>query len=220
MAAKVDAFLQKTGRGNGKLLGFCGHATRGRRRIFRDRSWADPPGGGAGPIGQPVRAALGGEAIEILLDETRTDEQRIEGFRDLMAERFDLPLISRYVLGSHWRRATPEQRDEYSTLFEKFLVSTYASRLGEYGGEILEVKSARQEGKKDTIVSTRIGKKGGPLVRVDWRVRKMDHGYKVVDVIIEGVSMVITQRDEFASVIRRAGGNVEGLLAKLRDKSG
>ena len=164
--------------------------------------------------------ALGGEAIEILLNETRTDEQRIQGFRDLMAERFDLPLISRYVLGSHWRRATPEQREEYSTLFERFLVSTYASRLGDYGGEILEVKSTRQEGKKDTIVSTRIGKKGGSLVRVDWRVRRMDHGYKIVDVIIEGVSMIITQRDEFASVIRRSGGNVEGLLAKLRDNSG
>ena len=164
-------------------------------------------------------AALGEDAIHILLDDSRSDEQRIQDFRDLMAERFDLPLISRYVLGSNWRRATPEQRNEYSTLFEEFLVSTYASRLGEYGGESLEVNSARREGKKDTIVSTTIGSGGGPLVKVDWRVREMEHGYKVVDVIIEGISMVITQRDEFASVIRRSGGSVEGLLAVLRGKS-
>lgn len=161
--------------------------------------------------------SLGDTAIEVLVDDTLTDAERVESFRGLMVERFDLPLISRYVLGLHWRRASAEQRDEYSVLFEAFLVRIYSSRLGTYGSETLLVKSARQGGKKDTIVSTDIGKKGGPLVEVNWRVRNTDHGYKVVDIIIEGISMVITQRDEFASVIRRSGGNLEGLLAKLRE---
>ena len=78
------------------------------------------------------------------------------------------------------------------------------------------MESSRTEGRGDTIVSTVILQRSGPPVNVDWRIRAGDDSYKVVDVIVEGVSMVITQRDEFSSVIRRSGGNVEGLLAKLR----
>ena len=163
--------------------------------------------------------SLGDTAIELLVDDALTEAERVELFRGLMVERFDLPLISRYVLGVHWRRASADQRYEYSVLFEAFLVKIYSSRLGTYGGQALQVKSARQRGKKDTIVTTDIGKKGGPLVEVDWRIRRTDQGYKVVDIIIEGISMVITQRDEFASVIRRSGGNLEGLLAKLRENT-
>ena len=79
----------------------------------------------------------------------------------------------------------------------------------------MQIRSARPAG-KDTIVITEVRGQGRPSVRVDWRVRGDDGTYKVVDVIIEGASMVITQRDEFASVIRRSGGNLEGLLARLR----
>ncbi len=160
-------------------------------------------------------ALLGDNAISTLLDDSLTDAERIKLFRGLMLERFDLPLISRFVLGVHWRRASAEQRDEYSVLFEAFIVQIYSSRLGTYGGETLRVKSARAAG-KDTIVTTEVRGPGTPSLKVDWRVRGYDGTYKVVDIIIEGASMVITQRDEFASVIRRSGGNVDGLLARLR----
>ena len=91
----------------------------------------------------------------------------------------------------------------------------YASRLGDYGGETLRVISARAAG-NDTIVTTEVRGPDRPPLKVDWRVRGDAGTYKVVDIIIEGASMVITQRDEFASVIRRSGGNLDGLLARLR----
>ena len=160
-------------------------------------------------------ALLGDDAISMLVDDALSNAERIALFRDLMMERFDLPLISRYVLGVHWRRASTEQKNEYSSLFEAFIVRIYSSRLRTYGGQTLRLKSARVAG-KDTIVTTEVRGPGTPLVRVDWRVRGDSGTYKVVDIIIEGASMVITQRDEFASVIRRSGGNLEGLLARLR----
>ncbi len=160
-------------------------------------------------------ASLGDNAISMLVDDALTNAERITLFRGLMVERFDLPLMSRYVLGVHWRRASAEQREEYAVLFEAFIVRIYSSRLGNYGGETLRVKSARAAG-KDTIVTSEVRGPGTPSLKVDWRVRGDAGTYKVVDIIVEGASMVTMQRDEFASVIRRSGGNLEGLLARLR----
>ena len=162
--------------------------------------------------------SLGNTAIHAMVDEGLTDEERIRKFHVLLVDRFDLRLIGRYVLGVHWRRASPEQRIEFSGLFEDYLVSIYASRLGQYGGEILSVKSTRSEG-QDTIVTTEVHGPRIQTLRVDWRIRGDTDSYKVVDIIVEGVSLVIIQRDQFTSVIRRAGGDVEGLLAELREKS-
>lgn len=174
-------------------------------------------------VAQPNSAAefvatLGDNAIRMLVEEGVTPDQRIANFRELLLEGFDVPLIGRFVLGIHWRRASAEQRTEYAELFQNFLVQSYAARLGQYGGESLRVKATRGEGDEDAIVSTEIVQKGRPPVKVDWRVRRGEESYKVVDVIVEGISMVITQRDEFSSVIRRSGGNVEGLLSRLRDR--
>ena len=162
--------------------------------------------------------SLGDTAISVLVDATLTDEERIRRFRVLLAERFDLPLISRYVLGIYWRRASAEQKDEYSVLFEDYLVNIYASAIGRYGGENLSIKSSHSVG-KDTIVRTEVHGPRIPTLKIDWRIRGDAGNYKVVDIIVEGVSLVIIQRDQFASVIRRAGGDIEGLLLELREKS-
>lgn len=162
---------------------------------------------------------LAQNAIGVLVDEGRTNDARVEEFYRLLVEGFDLPLIGRFVLGIHWRRASAEQRAEYTDLFEQYLINTYASRLGSYGGETLQIKSERADANRDTVVSTEVLQKRGPVIKVDWRVRGNEGSYKVVDVIIEGISLVITQRDEFASVIRREGAGVEGLLSQLRDRT-
>lgn len=158
---------------------------------------------------------LADSAISVLVDESLTDVERNTIFRGVMVESFDLPLISRYVLGVQWRRASAAQKDEYSALFEEFIVRIYSSRLRNFSGQSLQIKSARPAS-KDTVVSTVVRGPDTPPIRVDWRVRGSDGSYKVVDIIIEGVSMVITKRDEFSSVIRRSGGKFEGLLARLR----
>ncbi len=163
-------------------------------------------------------ADLGDRALQVLVVDTQSDDERIGAFRSLLNEGFDLPLIGRYALGRYWRRATPDQKSEYAQLFEDFIVRTYAARLGQYSGETLKVVSSRADN-KDMIVTSEIVRDDQPAIRVDWRVRESDSGPKIVDVVVEGVSMLLTQRDEFASVIQRSGGNVEGLLTRLRDST-
>ena len=163
---------------------------------------------------------LGDSVIEGLADQSLSSDARVRRVHNILTEGFALPLISRFVLGVHWRRATAEQRAEYGVLFEQYLVNTYASLLGQYGGETFQIKGERVDGNnKDTIVSSEFIQKRGPVIKVDWRVRGSAGAYKVVDIIFEGISLVITQRDEFASVIRREGVGIEGLLAKLRDRT-
>lgn len=163
-------------------------------------------------------AHLGDRALQVLVVDSQSEGERITAFRGLLNEGFDLPLIGRYALGRYWRRATEGQKEEYDKLFEDFIVRTYAARLGQYGGETLRVTGSRPD-QKDTIVTSEIVPVDGPPIRVDWRVRNGDDGPKIVDVVVEGVSMLLTQRDEFASVIQRSGGNVEGLLTRLRENT-
>ena len=132
---------------------------------------------------------------------------------------FDLRTIGRFILGRYWRRATRAERREFEHLFEDYIVATYAARLGRYKGETLVVGSARGDGNGDMLVNTEVIPRQGPAARVEWRVRGNAGNYKIIDVVVEGVSMVITQRSEFASVIQRSGGQVAGLLDELRKKT-
>lgn len=161
---------------------------------------------------------LGVEAIEMLADPALTEQERISEFRRILVAGFDLPTIARFVLGRYWRRATTEERREFESLLEDYIVTTYAAQLGRYRGETLAVGAARGEG--DILVASEIVPREGPPVRVDWRVRGGPGSYKVIDVVVEGISMVITQRSAFASVIQRSGGRVSGLLSELRKKAG
>ena len=113
---------------------------------------------------------------------------------------------------------TPEQRADYLDLFGEFIVKTYAKRLGGYSGEAFVVLKSTVTGKKrDVIVKTRIDRPSGPSLKATWRVRKFGDQDKIIDVSVEGVSMAITQRQEFASVTRRSG--LEGLLQILRART-
>jgi len=142
-------------------------------------------------------------------------------FTQILNQGFDLPTIGRFVLGRYWNSATPQQQREYMDLFERMIVETYSRRFQNYQGETLVVKGTRAVGNgNDTLVATEIRQKDGPPISVDWRVRQAGGGYKVVDVIVARVSMSVTQRDEFASVIAQNGGNIDGLLQAMRRQAG
>ena len=162
---------------------------------------------------------LADEAIQSLADETLSEAQRESEFRDFLVKAFDVRVIGRFVLGRYWRVATPAEREEFETLFLEFVVRTYARRLGQYGGETLRIRDTLSDGDADTVVRSEIVSSGFPDVRIDWRVRRTGDSYRIVDVTVEGVSLAITQRDEFAAVIRSSGGQVEGLLGALRGRT-
>lgn len=162
---------------------------------------------------------LGNEAIATFANKGLSREQATERFRAMLHKGFDVPYIGRWVLGRFWTQASPQQQQEYQSLFERMIVDTYANRFLEYSGETFRVMGARAEGETDSMVQSQIVRQNGPPVNVEWRVRRRDGGFKIIDVVVEGVSMGVTQRSEFASVIQSTGG-VDGLIRALKTKVG
>jgi phospholipid transport system substrate-binding protein len=164
-------------------------------------------------------ADLGDRAIRTLADTSVGDASRRMQFRALFLEGFDVKTLGIYAIGRYWRKANKDQRSEYLSLFTDFIVNTYANRFGQYSGEKLDVTGERAVKGRDTFVQSQIVRPKGAPVRVDWRVRLRKSGFKVIDIVVEGVSMAITQREEFASVIRRHGGKIDGLISELKRKT-
>lgn len=161
---------------------------------------------------------MGDRGINFLGDQKMSQEAKKAEFGNLLNDSFDMNTIGRFSIGNYWNKATPAQQKEYLSLFNKMIVKVYSKRFSDYKGQKFDVRTARKEGAKDSIVTSFIVPSDGPEVRVDWRVRNKGGAYKVVDIIVEGVSMSQTQRADFASVIQRGGGKVEALLAYLRQQ--
>jgi len=159
-------------------------------------------------------------AIAMLTDRSLSAGDRDEALRELLRTGFDLDITSRLVLGRYWGQATAEQRTAYRQLFEDYLVATYGGQLREYSGQTLQVQGARLEGGRDAIVRSRVqASNGGSLIGVDWRLRRSQDRWRIIDVVVAGVSLAITHRSEFAALISREGG-IDGLLQALRRKTG
>lgn len=159
------------------------------------------------------------EGIKFLEDKSLTKEQKKEKFRAFLNDNFDLVTIGRFALGKYWRSGTKEQKKEYLNLFENMIVDVYSERFSEYESQNIEVTNARPQGKADMLVNSKIIQKSGPEIALDWRVRKKDGGkLKIIDISVEGISMSLTQRSDFAAVIQRGGGNIDVLLDHLRSK--
>jgi phospholipid transport system substrate-binding protein len=160
---------------------------------------------------------VGQDVLDILRDARLSDRQKFDHLVALLSGPIDLDLVARLILGRHWRTANEAQRAEYLELFRAFALHTLASRLDVYGGQDFEITGAKVVGRQDALVSTRI-LSGGPPLAVDWRVRELDDRSLVaIDVIVEGVSLIVTQRSEFGAVIERQG--LDGLLAELRRRA-
>ncbi|MFQ5775510.1 MAG: phospholipid-binding protein MlaC [Kiloniellaceae bacterium] len=169
----------------------------------------------------PERAArfvegLGNQAVALLASkEAKIPEKRQAALRDLIRNGFNLELTCQFVLGKYWNRATTAQREEFQELFTEYLLNSYARRLGSFRAETLTIVASHAVGSKDVLVETSVEGPDGPANPV-WRVRADDGQYKIIDVSIDGVSLALTQRREFASVVNRVG--LEGLLEMLREK--
>ena len=161
--------------------------------------------------------SLGERAVSVLHDkENTTFAEREFAFRQILVKGFHMQTISRFVLGRHWRSATSAQRSVYNDVFVDFIVRVYASRFDSYNGEQFEIKKIiPSDAEGDRIVRTQIQRPSGAApIGVDFRVRLIEDNYKVVDVTVEGISMLHTHRVEFASVINRRG--MDGFLDELR----
>jgi phospholipid transport system substrate-binding protein len=162
---------------------------------------------------------LGVQLRQVLGDSGLTPIQRQQRFRGLLDAGFDFPTISRFVLGRYWQTANDAHRQEFSNVFEDYVIQSLSGRFGEYSGESMKVMATRLEGERSTVVSTAIiHPNGAPPAKVDWRVLNTPNGFKIADVSVSGISMALSYREQFAAVIDHDGGQISTLISDLREK--
>ena len=174
----------------------------------------------AAPSPESARALIekvSAEVLTILSDQSRGDRQKFDALVVLLNEPIDLDLVGRLILGRYWRTADDGQRQQYLELFREYALANLASKLHLYQGQSFEVTGAMVVSDKDALVTSRSLRDGAPPLQVDWRLRERnDGGLVTIDLIVEGVSLIVTLRSEFAAVIERQG--FDGLLAELRQR--
>ena len=147
--------------------------------------------------------------------------ERIEKLKSIAEEAVDIKGIGFYSLGSHRKNLTKEELASYSEVFQKYFLKSFASRLAEYSNPEIEVNSKEIINKNYTIVSsTLVATETRPEVKIDWRVYTKDPNNLLIrDLIIEGLSLARTQKEEFSSIISSNDGKVEALIEVLNDFS-
>ncbi|MDA0655205.1 MAG: ABC transporter substrate-binding protein [Proteobacteria bacterium] len=161
--------------------------------------------------------SLGDKTLGILGNKAIPLSERELKVRKLLGENLAVKSIGKFVIGNAWRAAKPEQRADYQHLFSQFLTLTYAKRLGGYAGEQFTITGVKPIGKKnDILVTTTINRPSGPPLIAGWRIRPSNGAFKILDVMVEGISMVVAQRSEFTTIIKKVG--MQGLIETLRAK--
>ena len=146
-------------------------------------------------------------------------EERIQKLKQIAKETVDIKGIGFYSLGDHRKKLTENQLIKYHKVFAEYFLKSFSSRLAEYSNPEIEVNSKKVINKNYTIVSsTLISTESRPEVKIDWRVYTKDSNNLLIrDLIIEGLSLARTQKEEFSSIINSNDGNIEALLKNLAD---
>ena len=150
-----------------------------------------------------------------------TKEERIQKLKEIAKEAVDIRGIGFYSLGSHRKNLTKEQLENYKIVFEAYFLKSFSSRLAEYSNPEIEVNSKNIINANYTIVSsTLVATDSRPEVKIEWRVYTKDPDNLLIrDLIIEGLSLARTQKEEFSSIINSNDGKIEALLKNLSDFS-
>ena len=171
----------------------------------------------AGPSARTIMEGTVTEVVAILQDASIETKARRSRLEQIAYDRMDFGTMSRLVLAKNWRRLSKEQQREFVAEFRLYLANDYGSRLDRYGDENVVIVGERSEPRGDVTIKTAIqgGENDGALV--DYRMRNKKADWKIIDVVIEGISLVANFRDQFREVISSNGP--EGLLEKLKEKN-
>ena len=147
-----------------------------------------------------------------------TKEERIEKLKKIASETVDIKGIGYYTLGAYRKNLNDSQIEEYDILFNEYFLKSFASRLAEYSNPEIEVKSKKKINKNYTMVSSvLVSTEQRPEVKIDWRIyTKNPKNLKIRDLIIEGLSLARTQKEEFSSIIQSNNGDINALFSNLR----
>jgi phospholipid transport system substrate-binding protein len=156
---------------------------------------------------------IGNQAIKILKIPVDDKEKRKNELRNLLQEKFDMELISKVILGgSVVKNSSDAQLKKFAEIFELHIVKIYSSQLGTYKGQVFEVNNTEIK-KKDAFVYSTITSPDYPTTNIVWRIRERNTIPKVIDMQVEGVSLLRTKKNDFAMILNQVG--LEGLIEKL-----
>ena len=155
-------------------------------------------------------------AISILSNDTISDSERTSSFTELVMSSIDLNLISKFVLSKAWKNASDEQKENYLIAFKDYFVSSYANKLDQYTGEKIDVIGSQEAGKY-VIVESNIVREGTDTLKINlkWRLLNKNNQIKIIDLNIEGISLVIAQREEFQSFLANNDYDLDKLIEKI-----
>ena len=161
-------------------------------------------------------ASFADSAISILSNDSLSDTERTSSFTELVMSSIDLNLISKFVLSKAWKNASDEQKEAYLIAFKDYFVSSYANKLDQYAGEKVDVVGSQEAGKY-VIVESNIVREGTDTLKINlkWRLLNKDNQIKIIDLNIEGISLVIAQREEFQSFLANNNYDLDKLIEKI-----
>ena len=148
-----------------------------------------------------------------------TKDERIEKLKEIAKDTVDINGIGSYTLGAYKKKINDSQLEQYKVLFEKYFLKSFASRLAEYSNPEIEVTSKKKLNENYTMVSSILaGTELRPEIKIDWRIYTKNPNTPVIrDLIIEGLSLARTQKEEFSSIIESNNGDINALFATLKD---
>jgi len=161
---------------------------------------------------------LGKDAIEVVGNAKLSEKAKMNALADIIKPSVDFDWIGKFVLARSWKTASEEQRKEFLSLYQSFMIKTYTSRVKEFSSVAFDVTGVNHNGDDEYTVSTKILRPSEAPVLVDYRVIDKGGNIKIIDMVVEGVSLLTTQRSEFASVVSRDG--IDGLNEMLKKKIG
>ena len=153
-----------------------------------------------------------------VLSDNLTKDQKIDKLKSIAEETVDIEGIGMYTLGPYRKTLSEDQKKEYKNLFYEYFLKTFSSRLAEYSNPEIQVNSKEKLNKNYTMVSSiLVATEQRPQINIDWRIyTKNPENPKIRDLVIEGLSLARTQKEEFSSIIQSNDENIEALFANLK----
>lgn len=155
------------------------------------------------------------QVLTLVKNDALSKEQKQTKIESIFSDKVDINFVAKFVLGKHWRTATPQQQQDYVAAYKPFILKNYANKLTKYSGQTYTLKNARADGDA-TVVTMEINDPDGTKVNVDYRLVDSGASYKIVDISVEGVSLLTTQRSEFNGIIESKG--IDGLIEALKNQ--
>lgn len=159
------------------------------------------------------------KGVEDIINANVSDEEKDKRFYDLLNNALDMDFIGQFVLGRNWRTATPTQRADFIKVYRDLNIKTWSKRFNEFKGKNFVFKgTAPSTSKGQVFVDTEVPMDQGAPAKVLWRVKEKGNDYKIVDIVIEGVSLAQASRSEYTSFIKNNPGGLDALIKDLSNR--